>query len=134
MSDEDKGAGPGRGELTPAEREAIRLRSAGIGKRLDDVRGRVRPEQPRDTTRGAAYGQAMKLAAELVVGLAFGGAIGWFLDRQFGTTPILLVIFVLLGFAAGLMNLVRGARRAQAAAEPLQRSARPVADDDEDDK
>lgn len=131
MPGEDKGLGPG-GEISPEEREAIRRRSEGIGKRLDDVKSRHSAGQPdHHPARGAAYGQAIKLAAELVVGLAFGGAIGWFLDKQFGTMPLLLIIFVMLGFAAGLLNVVRGARRAQAQAEPLQRAARDVADDDD---
>ncbi|MFN0218741.1 MAG: AtpZ/AtpI family protein [Hyphomicrobium sp.] len=105
-----------------------------IGKRLDEVNSRRSVGQPEHPERGAAYGQAIKISAELIVGLVFGGAIGWFLDKQFGTMPVLLICFVMLGFAAGLLNVVRGARRAQAAAEPLQRAARSVANDDEDDK
>jgi ATP synthase protein I len=131
MPEDEKGLGYG-GQISPEERAAIRRRSEGIGKRLDEVQSRYTAGQPTDhPARGAAYGQAIKIAAELVVGLAFGAAIGWFLDQQFGTTPLLLIIFVMLGFAAGLLNVVRGARRAQAQAEPLQRAARDVADDDD---
>jgi len=58
--------------------------------------------------------------------------LGWVLDRQLGTTPWLLVVFLILGFAAGLSNVIRTARQMQAKAEPLQRGAKPVADDDDD--
>jgi F0F1-type ATP synthase assembly protein I len=41
-------------------------------------------------------------------------------------------VFVMLGFGAGLSNIIRTARRMQAEAEPLQRAAKPApADDDE---
>jgi len=36
-----------------------------------------------------------------------GAAIGWGLDRLLGTRPILLVVFVLLGGAAGVLNVWR---------------------------
>jgi len=78
-------------------------------------------------------GQAMKIAIELVVGIAVGGFIGKILDDQFGTAPWLLIVFLMLGFAAGLMNIVRTARRLQAEAEPMQRSAKAVPDDDEEE-
>jgi ATP synthase protein I len=34
-------------------------------------------------------------------------AIGWALDRWLGTRPILLAVFVLLGGAAGILNVWR---------------------------
>jgi ATP synthase protein I len=55
------------------------------------------------------------------------------LDDQFGTAPWLLIVFLMLGFAAGLMNIVRTARRLQAQAEPLQRGAKAVPDDEDED-
>lgn len=79
-------------------------------------------------------GQAFKIAIELVVGVLFGGLVGWFLDGYLGTRPWLLVLFLVLGFAAGLTNVVRTARRMQAAAEPLQRAAPSVDADEEDDR
>ena len=123
---------PGRGELSPEDREAFRKRAAELGQKLDSVKAQ-RPPPPDNKARGAAYGQAMKIAVELVVGIAVGGFIGRVLDGYFGTTPWLLIVFLLLGFAAGMMNVVRTARRMQAEAEPLQRAATPVSDDEDDD-
>ncbi|MGL4396715.1 MAG: AtpZ/AtpI family protein [Hyphomicrobium sp.] len=133
MSAEDNGQGPGRGEISPSEREAFRRRSEGIGKRLDEVKTRQGAGRVADPARGAAYGQAFKIAAELVAGLVFGGVVGWFTDRYFGTLPLFLVLFVALGFAAGMLNVIRGARAAQAKAEPLQRASPSVKDDDDED-
>ncbi len=133
MSDQGDDLGPERGQISPEERAALKQRSDGLGRRLDEVKSRQAARQPQANGRGAAYGQAFKVAAELIAGLVFGGAVGWFLDRQLGTMPLLLVLFVVLGFAAGLLNVIRGAQRAQAAAEPLQRASPSISDADEDD-
>ncbi len=132
---------PGRGAISPADREAFKKRAADLGARLDKVRGVSEAKSkatsaptPDDGSRGAAFGQATKISVELVVGIAVGGFIGKVLDTQFGTAPWGLIVFLMLGFAAGLSNIVRTARRLQAEAEPLQRAAKPVADDEEDDK
>ncbi|HEU5017218.1 MAG TPA: AtpZ/AtpI family protein [Pseudolabrys sp.] len=35
--------------------------------------------------------------------------LGWLLDRWLGTTPWGLVVLVMLGFAAGVLNVMRAA-------------------------
>ncbi len=69
-----------------------------------------------------------------MVGVGAGGVLGWALDRQFGTAPWLMIILFILGFAAGLRNVVRAAKTAQVENEPGQRAAPFVADDDDDEK
>lgn len=137
MSASNGDKNPPRGELSPEDREAFRKRASDLGARLDKVKDEVRKRhaepEPDQRARGAAMGQAMKIAIELVVGIAVGGFIGKVLDDQFGTRPWLLIVFLMLGFAAGILNIVRTARRLQAEAEPLQRSAKSVPDDEEDD-
>ena len=78
-------------------------------------------------------GQAFKISVELVAGVAVGGFIGWVLDRHvFGFKfPAMLMLFIILGFAAGMLNTICSARRMQAAAEPMQRKAPSVVDRDE---
>jgi ATP synthase protein I len=49
----------------------------------------------------------------LFAGMLFGGGLGWFLDKQFGTKPWLLVGLFLLGSAAGLLNSYRAIKRAE---------------------
>lgn len=125
--------GSGRGEISREDREALKARAAGIGARLEQVKAKREPQLD-SAARGAAMGQAFKIAVELVVGVLFGGLIGWALDGYFGSRPWLLVLFLVLGFAAGMMNVVRTARRMQAGSEPLQRAAPSVGPDDEDDR
>ncbi len=77
-------------------------------------------------------GEAFKITAELIAGIAVGGGIGWALDRAFGTRW-LFPLFLVLGIAGGMSNVIKSARKMQAQSEPLQRSAPSVPDNDEDD-
>ena len=126
MSEDDKG------QISPEDREALRQRSSEIGKKLDAINAKkAEAERQLETARQTAFGQAFKYSAELIVGV--GGVLGWALDQQFGTAPWLMILLVILGFAAGLLNLIRSARKAQAENEAQQRAAPSVKDDDEDD-
>lgn len=123
----------GRGQISPEEREAIRQRSADIGKKLDAVKARRAGADPEaERARQSAYGQAFRYAGELIVGVVVGGALGWALDRQFGTAPWLMILLVVLGFAAGLLNVIRAAQKAQALNEASQMAAPSIADDDDE--
>jgi ATP synthase protein I len=139
MSADGKGQDPkhaaGQGEISPEEREAIRQRSSEIGQKLDALKAQRAPaEKSADAGRQSAYGEAFKYAADLVVGVGLGGVLGWALDRQFGTAPWLMILLFILGFAAGLSNVIRAARKAQTENEALQRAAPSVTDDDDDDR
>jgi len=57
----------------------------------------------------SGYGQAMKLSSEFIAGIVTGGGIGWLLDQWLDTTPFGLIVFLLLGFAAGVLNVLRSA-------------------------
>ena len=61
--------------------------------------------------RGMAYG--MRMAAELVAAVVVGCVIGWGLDWALGTKPWLFLLFFLLGFAAGVLNVMRSYERMQ---------------------
>jgi ATP synthase protein I len=60
--------------------------------------------------RGSALGKALQLSVEMVAGVFAGGAIGWALDAWLGTSPLFLLVFLLLGIAAGFLNVIRAAR------------------------
>jgi ATP synthase protein I len=135
MSGAGKGESPGRGEISSRDRGGFHQRSDAIGKRLGEVKARRTPVQTVDgRARGEAFARAFRFVADLLVGVGVGGFLGWLLDRQFGTAPWLLVLFVILGFAAGLLNVVRAAQKAQAEALAAQLAAPSVKEDDEDDR
>ena len=101
--------------------------------RLDALDARIRaakgdePEGPKagDETYSQA-GMAWQMVIELVVGLAIGFGIGYGLDAIFGTQPIFMVLFILLGFAAGVRVMLQTAKQMQA-----QQAARRAAEKEE---
>ena len=48
-----------------------------------------------------------RVGTELLAGLIIGAGIGWTIDQWFNTTPLFLIIFFILGGAAGIYNLWR---------------------------
>jgi ATP synthase protein I len=66
-------------------------------------------DEPRDGSPRSAGGWALKLSFELAAGLVVGGGIGWLLDWLFGTTPWMLILFFILGGAAGIWTVYKSA-------------------------
>jgi ATP synthase protein I len=97
------------------EPDPERLRQLEV--RIAKVKGKPKPER---ATTGKAFSQgemAWRMVIELVTGMFLGLGIGYGLDRAFGTPPIFLVIFSMLGFAAGVRTML-GTARTMAAPEP----------------
>ena len=57
----------------------------------------------------SGYAKGFGLSSELVAGVVVGAGIGWFIDRWIGVSPWGLIVFVLLGFAAGVLSVMRSA-------------------------
>ena len=61
----------------------------------------------------SSIGAAFKLSTELVSAVAVGTIIGFILDKTFGTKPWLIIIFFFVGVVAGIINVVRSAKKMQ---------------------
>lgn len=107
--DDDRQDGENRG----SDSKSIRDRLDTLGRELDAVEKRRRSQEVETTARSGALGMAFRLGAEMVVGIGIGGVIGWALDSWLGTAPVFLIVFLLLGSGAGILNAVRTARRMQ---------------------
>lgn len=70
---------------------------------------------------------AWRMVIELVAGLGIGFGIGYGLDHLLGTSPWLMVVFVLLGFAAGVKTMVASAKEIQGRADPVAALKEPGA-------
>ena len=81
-------------------------------ERLAAAKKAQEPEPPRAHMHSNA-GAAWRMVIELVTGMLVGFGIGYGLDSLFGTLPIFLVIFCLLGFAAGVRVMIQTAQEAQ---------------------
>jgi ATP synthase protein I len=55
----------------------------------------------------SALARGFRLSTELVAGVLAGAGIGWLLDRWLGISPWGMIVFLLLGFAAGVLNVMR---------------------------
>lgn len=111
----DRGS-PGQRRMGDEEKAAFEGRISELGERLDKVKAQRQAETEADLdaemrSRGMAYG--MRMAAELVGAVIVGGAIGYGLDRWLGSTPWLFLLFFVLGFAAGVLNVVRAYEKMQ---------------------
>jgi ATP synthase protein I len=56
---------------------------------------------------------AWRMVIELVAGLGIGFGMGYGLDSLFGTLPIFMLIFTLLGLVAGVKTMIRSANEMQ---------------------
>ena len=107
----------------------------GDRKRLDDLDSRLRAaregteprRRPASNQRQMSF--AYRVLIEMVVGVAVGGFLGWWLDRWLGTAPILLVVMLFVGFAAGALNAYRAS---QAYVAGLSQDERSGGDRNED--
>jgi len=126
----------GRSQMSPQERAAFEHRVSDLGARLGKVRAQQQAEAETQLDaemrgRGMAYG--MRMAAELVGAVIVGAFIGIGLDWLIGTKPWLFLLFFVLGFAAGVLNVVRAYERMQKeiAARTGGRLGQTVRDDED---
>ena len=98
-------------------------RMAQLADKIASAKAAHRPLSPIEDHHSQAHA-GWRMVTELVAGLLIGFCIGYGLDRLFGTLPIFLVLFVLLGFAAGVKTMLRSA-------QALQRAQSGQPDDEE---
>jgi ATP synthase protein I len=111
MVGDDAGDGS-KGGLGRASDDDLSARLKRLETQLDQRRDPVedRPQRPEQSTSGpSAIGRAFRMSSEFVAGVIAGGGLGWLFDRLLGTSPGGLIVFLLLGFAAGTFNVVRAA-------------------------
>lgn len=114
-------ASSGRGTFLMVEKTPESPLQA-LGERLKKAReaqtGPSSGKKPVLRGEMSGFGQALRVGAELISALLVGVGIGWFLDAWLGTKPWMLILFIFLGGAAGILNVYRTAMAmAQAATD-----------------
>ena len=119
----------------PDEPDSDRLKA--LTARIDRIK-----EKPvglkTNTVKGFSQGEvAWRMIIELVTGMLLGMGIGYGLDAVFGTLPLFLVIFSLLGFAAGIKTMLGTAKQLAAKNKAEYPAAKnnvgaPAGDEEED--
>jgi ATP synthase protein I len=99
----------------PGDREEDAALRARLDKLSKDLKGHAAAHPPPrpdgaasggDST-GSAMAMGLRAGSEFVAAIILGAGIGWVLDRALGTNPAFLIVFFLLGVAAGVFNVIR---------------------------
>lgn len=81
-----------------------------LEKKLAAFRGEQKREPDRNAERerdAENMNRGLRAGTELVVSIAAGTLIGWFLDQWLGTKPLFLLLFIMAGIGAGFFNVYR---------------------------
>lgn len=81
--------------------------------RIAAAKSRAEPKRTQVEEHHSQAQLAWRMVIELVAGLGIGFGIGYGLDWMLGTTPWLMVVFVVLGFIAGIKTMIRSANELQ---------------------
>ena len=82
--------------------------------RLKIAKSKIKKDISDDKEKRRSFmGNAFKLGTELVAAVIVGTIIGFILDSWFDTKPWLIIVFFFLGAAAGMLNVIRAAKRMQ---------------------
>jgi ATP synthase protein I len=97
-----------------SDEAALSARLQRLHEGLSHARQSAAAQAPGDAKEGrsttaSGYARGFRLSSELVAGVVVGAGIGWGIDRLFGVSPWGLIVFLLLGFVAGVLNVMRSA-------------------------
>ena len=96
---------------TPPEEAALSARLKRLGERLEQAspsRSETGPAS-RSATDHSGFARGFRLSSELVAGVLVGAGLGWLIDKGLGTLPWGMFVFAMLGFTAGVLNVMRQA-------------------------
>jgi ATP synthase protein I len=106
----------GSGSQSSSDEAALSARLGSLDHRLSEFRDsrKIGTDQPGAVSgdgaaRASAMARGFRLSSELVAGVVVGALIGWGFDRLLSTSPFGLIVFFLLGFVAGVLNVIRSA-------------------------
>ena len=107
MSDNSRDEDP----ETPPDEAALSARLKRLGERLEQSNASRSSagSASRPTTDHSGFARGFRLSSELVAGVLAGTGLGWLVDKGLGTLPWGVFVFGLLGFAAGVWNVMRQA-------------------------
>jgi len=95
-----------------SDEAALSAKLQRLNEKLSSNKCADRPSDSSGVDRAAiasGYARGFRLSSEFVAGVIVGAGIGWLIDRALGISPWGLTAFLLLGFAAGVLNVMRSA-------------------------
>ena len=116
MAEDTNSGGSGNRDQSSSDEAALSARLGSLEHRLSEIQGDRKVgtdqsgnEQDTAQARASAMAIGLRLSSELVAGVLVGAALGWGFDRLLSTSPWGLIVFLLLGFTAGVINVMRAA-------------------------
>jgi ATP synthase protein I len=116
MAEDTNDSGNGSRDKSSSDEATLSARLGSLDQRLSEIRGsrnvetgRSGNEQDEARAKASAMAMGLRLSSELVAGVLVGAALGWGFDRLLSTSPWGLILFLLLGFIAGVLNVMRAA-------------------------
>jgi ATP synthase protein I len=104
----EDGREPGRGPAPDSDLSArLKRLDAGLDRKRADPAATARTPRSATPAEASALAKGFRISAEFMAGVILGGALGWAFDHYLGTKPWGLVVFLLLGFATGVYNVMR---------------------------
>ena len=101
---------------TSSDEAALSARLGSLDQRLSKIgdsrkigTGQSGSEQDAAQAKASAMAIGLRLSSELVAGVLVGAGLGWGFDRLLSTSPWGFIVFLLLGFTAGVVNVMRAA-------------------------
>ncbi len=85
-----------------------------ISTRLEIAKKKIKKNEIKNKgSNAASLGKALKISTELVAAVVVGSTIGFILDNWFDTKPWLTIIFFFMGVTAGILNVIKSAKKMQ---------------------
>ena len=83
-----------------------------ISARLEIAKKSLKKNQTKNKgSNAASLGKALKISTELVAAVLVGSTLGFILDNWFDTKPLLTICFFIMGVAAGILNVIKSAKK-----------------------
>ena len=110
MSDARENGDRGKQQTSEASLSArLQRLNEGLGQARDTAGHPSDSSGAQRAATASGYAKGFRLSSEFVAGVVVGAGIGWLIDRWLGVSPWGLIVFLLLGFAAGVLNVMRSA-------------------------
>ena len=93
----------------PTDEAALSARLKRLGERLEQADPGRPDAGSASVTDHSGFARGFRLSSELVAGVLVGAGIGWLIDKGLGTLPWGMFVFAMLGFTAGVPNVMRQA-------------------------
>ncbi len=113
MTGDKKGPGSGKSGAKVVKKTATS--ESELARRLQKLDAKLdgktveRREAEKGRPDNAGFAMALRLSTEFVAAILVGAGLGWGVDQLLGIAPWGMIVLLLLGFCAGVLNVLRSA-------------------------